>query len=176
MKKLLAAAAIVATTAPTGMMAPASAHDGATGIVEERMHAMKKMGKAVRSLKGMMKDEAPYDADTVRAQAKTIQLHAGKTMTEQFPEGSLQEPTHARAEIWSDWDRFSRLATRLETLASGLELAAGNGLTMEGKIGDGMNADAPDANALGQMPAVDVYRMLVQTCSSCHREFRARKP
>nr|WP_321982711.1 cytochrome c [uncultured Cohaesibacter sp.] len=186
MKKSLAAVAVLATTAPVVMASSALAHDGATGIVETRMHAMKEMGKAVRSLKGMMEDESSYDAETVRTQAKIIKLHAGEAMNEQFPEGSLEEPTHAKPEIWSDWDRFSDLSSQLETLAGSLELAAENGLMMGGQgsmmmKGDGhmagmMGKGAPDLEMLGQMPADGVFTMLVKTCSSCHLEFRARKP
>lgn len=186
MKKSLAAVAILTMTMPAVMTSAVLAHDGATGIVETRMHAMKTMGKAVRSLKGTMQDESSYDAETVRTQAKIIKLHAGEAMNEQFPEGSLQEPTHAKPEIWSNWDRFSDLASQLETLAGGLELAAENGLMMGGQSSMMMNGDghmagmmgkgAPDLEALGQMPADGVFTMLVKTCSSCHLEFRARKP
>lgn len=186
MKKSLAAAAVLATTAPMVMASSALAHDGATGIVEERMHAMKEMGKAVRTLKNMMEDESSYDAKAVRAQAEIIKLHAGKKMTRQFPEGSLQNPTHAKPEIWSDWDRFSELSSQLETLAGGLELAADNGLMMEGHGSMMMNGDghmdgmmgngAPALEVLREMPADGVFTMLVKTCSSCHLEFRARKP
>ncbi|WP_319497858.1 cytochrome c [uncultured Cohaesibacter sp.] len=185
MRKSLAVAAALTAVAPTSIALQASAHEGATGIVETRMHAMKKMGKATRSLKDMMADKDSYSADDVRKQAKIIKLHAGRKLTKQFPEGSLQEPTHAKPEIWTDWDRFSQLANQLENLASGLELAADNGLMMEGRgsmmngkahMSGRMGSSTPDPNVLGQMPADGVYSMLVETCAACHSAFRARKP
>nr|WP_321462959.1 cytochrome c [uncultured Cohaesibacter sp.] len=178
MKRMFAVAAVMTVAAPVGVAPPVSAHEGATGIVETRMHAMKKIGKAVRNLKGMMADEDDYDADLVREQAKIIRLHAGKKMTQQFPEGSLQNPTHAKAEIWSDWDRFSELAHQLKDLASGLELAADNGLMQEGQshMEDMMSNGSPSLDALGQMPADGLVTMMIETCSDCHRAFRARKP
>lgn len=185
MRNLIAIAAV--TTAATAIIdtPTASAHDGATGIVETRMHAMKKMGEAVRGIKGMLSEQDSYNAKGVRKQAKAIKQHAGKAMLKQFPKGSLQKPTHAKAEIWSDWDRFSQLAKRLETLANGLEMAAGNGLMMAGKASmmngqgsmEGMRTkSALSIEAIGQMPADGVFAMVVETCSTCHREFRARKP
>ena len=187
MKKTLAVAAVLSAAMPSAIAPPAQAHKGATGIVEQRMHAMKSMGKAVRALKGLMEDEEGYDADAVREQAEIIKLKAGKAMTDQFPEGSLQEPTHAKAEIWSDWERFAELANRLETLSGGLELAADNGIMMsgnglmmdgEGHMGNGAMDQGmyQDMDQFGQMPADRLFSMMVETCSVCHREFRSRKP
>ncbi|WP_316860993.1 cytochrome c [uncultured Cohaesibacter sp.] len=178
MKTYLVVAAALAVVPPIVGSLPVSAHQGATGIVETRMHAMKTIGEAVRHLKVMMADEDDYNADSVREQAKIIRLHAGKKMTQQFPEGSLQDPTHAKAEIWSDWDRFFQLAHRLKDLASGLELAADNGLMLEGQshMEDMMSNGSPSPDALGQMPADGLVTMMIETCSACHRSFRARKP
>ena len=47
MKKTFLFAATLLLTAPLALGPRAHAHDGATGIVEERMHSMKEMGKAV---------------------------------------------------------------------------------------------------------------------------------
>ncbi|WP_319529061.1 cytochrome c [uncultured Cohaesibacter sp.] len=183
MKKTFAvAAAVLSATGPIAMAPQVAAHDGATGIVETRMHAMKTMGKAVRSLKGMIETGESYDANKVREQAKIIRMHAGKAMTKQFPEGSLDEPTHAKPEIWSDWDRFAQLADQLNTYAEGLALAAGNEPTMGGTMMEGqgpmasmMTSGLHDAAELGQMPPDGVFAMMVDTCRSCHMDFRSRK-
>ncbi|WP_193175433.1 c-type cytochrome [Oricola nitratireducens] len=117
-------------------VAAAYAHGGATGIVKERMEAMESMGDVVKKLSAVMRGETEYDAAAVKAGAETIRKHAGKAITELFPEGSAGGPSEAKPDIWSNWDEFSALAGQLETLAGGLEAAAGNGL-MHGGRGPG---------------------------------------
>lgn len=165
-------------------IAAAFAHGGATGIVKERMDAMSAMSQAAKSMGSMMRGNVTYDADTVRAAAAEIKAHAGSAMTQLFPAESDGMPSEARAEIWSDWDRFSELAMRLEVLAIGLEAAAENGVDMAGGNHAGgamgsqsmMAADAMsvDRQALAAMPANAVFNMVAQTCSACHAEFRLK--
>lgn len=191
------AGAMVAATVVT-----AFAHSGATGIVKKRMDAMSDMGKATESLTKIMRGKQAYDAETVRTHAATIRSHAGTALIELFPEGSDGHPSEALPAIWSDWDRFSDLAQRLETLAAGLEAAAPNGLMADGEMpaddmgsmmgtdggdimkdggsmmGNGMmdggmmGDEMPDPKMLTQMPADAVFNMMAQTCSSCHTDFR----
>lgn len=176
----------------------ALAHGGATGIVKERMDAMKAMGEAVKSLSAMMRGETEYDPSEVRANAQTIESHAGEALTSLFPEGSTDAPSEAKPEIWSDWETFEDEANRLRELASGLSAAAENGLMMErdgsmssmmgtsnsGIMGDsssmmsgqsmmGSGTSVPSGSAMASMPADGVFTMLAQTCSSCHTRFRA---
>lgn len=103
------------------------AHSGATGVVKERMDAMKSMGKAVKAIKPMMTGEAAYDADAVRKAARTIADQAGDDMTALFPEGSDEAPSEVLPTVWSDQERFEDLADALQKAALGLEKAAGNG-------------------------------------------------
>lgn len=179
--KLFLVASVVSIVAVTA----AFAHGGATGIVKERMDAMIALGKAAKSLSSMMRGQDDYDAGTVRAAAAEIEAHAGDAMTKLFPEGSEGMPSEARAEIWSDWNTFSELAMRLETLAVGLQAAAGNGVEMTngGSTSQGatggrsmMGAGAMQLNpqALAAMPAGAVFNMVAQTCSACHAEFRLK--
>ncbi|MEZ5877565.1 MAG: cytochrome c [Tepidamorphaceae bacterium] len=77
--------------------ATAFAHGGATGIVKERMDAMGDMGDVVKRLSAMMRGETAYDADAVKAGAKTIRSHAGSTMTGLFPEGERASPVRGKA-------------------------------------------------------------------------------
>ncbi|TLP41911.1 cytochrome c [Cohaesibacter sp. CAU 1516] len=203
MKKLFVTAA-VALSVSASIVLPVSvlAHGGATGEIKERMDAMSSMGKAVKVLKDIMQGKTDYDADAVRKQAAIIKSHAGDALTDGFPEGSLKMPSEAKAEIWTDWEKFSQLASQLETFATGLEGAADNGLMMGKNAGSGMGAmmgkgagsmmgkQAPmmgsgmgTANAadhitperLAQMPAEGVFTMMVQVCSACHTDYRAEK-
>ena len=183
-----------------GVSAAAFAHSGATGVVKERMGAMKSMGEAIKRIKPMMSGETAYDAAAVREAAQAIAEEAGKTMTGRFPEGSTDHPSEVLPRTWEEWERFVRLADQLETAANGLALAAGNGRHAEdhmmsgqsgmmgdtsgmmggqsGMMGGGMmtgNGAFPDgmtAERIGQMPADGAFMMVTQTCSACHDRYR----
>lgn len=199
MKRTTFLAAIVVT----GTAATAFAHSGATGIVKERMVAMKAMGDAVKTVTPMMQGEAEYEAEVMREAARTFQEHSGEAMTELFPEGSNEAPSEAKDLIWSDWERFEDLARQLDVYADGLEGAAGNGITGGGNMGtgsmmggssgmgsgsmmggssmmgsgSGMMGDAAtgmmSAEDIAQMPADAAFNMTAQVCSACHSRFRA---
>ena len=181
-------------------VAVAFAHGGATGIVKERMEAMEAMGKAVKKTAAMLRGEAAYDAAIVRETATIIKAHSGAALTKLFPKGTGGGASEARADIWTDWETFKALASRLGVLGDGLLKAADNGpgaampgASMMGTggmmgaspmMGSGpmMNSgpmmgsgDMPSADMLAQMPASGVFTMVVQTCSSCHTQFRLEK-
>jgi len=104
------------------------AHSGATGVVKERMEAMKSMGAAVKALKPMMSGEAAYDVEAVRKAAREIAAQSGDNMTALFPDGSDDAPSEVLPTVWTDRERFEYLADALEQAALGLEQAADNGL------------------------------------------------
>jgi cytochrome c556 len=108
--------------------AAALAHGGATGIVKERMDAMGAMGDAMKSLTSIMRGETDYDAETVRKGAEVIQSHSGEALTKLFPEHSIEGPSEAKPEIWSNWQEFETLADQLDLFAAALGKAADNGL------------------------------------------------
>ncbi len=176
------------------------AHGGATGIVKERMDAMGDMKDSMKEVSDMFKGKAPYDANKVRTAAEVIKGHSGNALTKLFPEGSLQHPTEAKAVIWDEWDRFSKLADHLETLSEGLANAAENKDTpteQKGMMGNsemmmgGGNMMGSDhmmgnssmmgghmvhtAEEYGKMPVEMVFKMVTDNCSSCHTRFRKEK-
>ena len=174
----------------SGLSTLALAHSGATGIVKERMDGMKAMSEVVKSLSAMMRGDTTYDPETVRKGAAVIRSHAGKGLTNLFPEGSQKHGSEAKPEIWSNWQMFSEFASQLEVYAEGLEVAAGNGLMANGgghmmqngqsgmMGGSGMMGSASgimNADQLAQMPADGVFNMVAQTCSACHSRFRVEK-
>ena len=183
--------AITAGILIAGTTVAALAHGGATGIVKERMDAMLAMGKAVKTVTPMMSGAAEYDADKLRAAARTFQKHSGQAMTDQFPEGSGGMPSMAKAAVWEDWDSFSELAEQLGTYARGLEMAAENGVGTPGGMGSGTmmggssmmgngtmmggTAGAMSAEAVGAMSANAAFNMTTQVCSACHSRFRAKE-
>ena len=126
----------LATIAALSIGAAALAHNGATGIVLEWMQGMSVMKDALKTLTPIMRGQVDYDAAAVRAAAEAIGTHAGDNLTALFPEDGSREKSYARDAIWTDWEGFSDLATRLETLSRGLEAAADNGLAAGGDARD----------------------------------------
>ncbi|WP_071675636.1 c-type cytochrome [Nioella nitratireducens] len=172
----------------------AASHEGATGIVRDRMDGMVAMRDAVRDLTPMMQGQAEYDREAVIAAAAVIERHAGNTMTALFPEGSDDDASYARAEIWQDWQAFEAMAMRLELVAGALAEAAdsppgsdlpgqmdnssmmGGGSGMMGGGSSMMGGDAgPDAAMLAQMPVDRVFAVVAQACSACHTQFRTER-
>ena len=169
------------------------AHGGATGIVKERMDAMGDMKDSMKEVSDMFKGKVPYDANKVRTAAEVIKGHSGNALTKLFPEGSLQHPTEAKAVIWKEWNRFTKLANHLETLSEGLANAAENKSTpteQKGMMG-GSNMMGSDhmmgnssmmgghmvhtAEEYGKMPVEMVFKMVTDNCSSCHTRYRKEK-
>lgn len=136
----------------------ALAHGGATGIVKERMDQMGSVSKAMKSIGAMMKGAEPYDAERVRMLAAGIGQMGGDRLTGLFPEGSMDAPTEARAEIWTDWERFQQQATEMETVANALADQAGQ----------------PRSKADPQSPDA-LFLALGATCKACHQDFRIKK-
>ena len=133
----------------------AIAHEGAHGVVKERMDGMKAIGQQVKVMVPMMKGALPYDPDAVEKSAGIIESHAGEKLTKLFPEGSDGEPSEALPEIWEDWSKFTDLASQLETRAAELKTVAANQGSEDAFKGALVN--------------------VLKTCKSCHNDFREKK-
>lgn len=94
--------AIPALAAALISCAVAYAHNGATGIVKQRMDAMGVLAKATKSLAETVPGRVPYDAKLVRHNAKQIRQHAGESLTNLYPADSLMKPSEASQTIWSE--------------------------------------------------------------------------
>ncbi|CAN7508633.1 c-type cytochrome [Devosia sp. LjRoot3] len=101
----------------------ASGHNGATGIIGERMMGMMMLSEQIKALAPVAEAPTSSDAETVIAAAEMIAMHAGPAMTELFPEGSVGAPSEARPEIWERWQEFSAYADQLGVLGEELGLA-----------------------------------------------------
>ena len=167
----LIGAALLAISSITATIA--LAHSGATGIVKERMDGMKAMTEGLKSLVPMIKKERPYDPQTVRDVATVLQTHAGQNMLELFPEGSLQMPTEARPEIWTNWEDFSRQAMRLSVMAQGLALSAETGLAAPGSAQVTITG-ATTAQEIGALPVPVVLNAIGENCLACHTDYRIK--
>lgn len=127
------------------------AHEDATGIVGERMSAMKEIAVEMKALAGMLKAPETLDHRRVVKVAETVALHA-EAIPGLFPEGSIQLPSEASDAIWTDWDRFVSLSVDLQTAALELGAAA--------ETGAEPTELKPDFNAIAE------------TCKACHTDFR----
>lgn len=86
----------------------AAAHEGATGIVLERMKAMEDTAAQAKTIDQALKAAAPDIAD-IRTRAECLHAHA-HDMTGMFPQGSDRGYTFAGPEIWTSRGDFERLA------------------------------------------------------------------
>ena len=165
------------------------AHGGATGVVKERMELMKEMKESMKDLSSMFKGEVTYDPALVKQASEVLQATSGEELTRLFPENSLHDPSEAKPEIWTKWKRFQSMADDLNTYSAALAEAAGNvadstmdpptdmmgGTDMMMGSADGMMGGSEGKMDLGNMPAERVFKLVADTCSSCHTKFRVEK-
>jgi cytochrome c556 len=119
---------ILGAIALSSLGAAAMAHNGANGVVMERMMSMSAMRDAMKGLAPMMQGQTPYDEWAVRDAAATLQSHAGNNMARLFPDEPIPASSYAKPEIWSDWARFEALSKELQRYSEALDAAAVNGL------------------------------------------------
>ncbi len=157
------------------------AHEGATGIVKERMMAMEGVGKAMKEIKAMLRGQVAYDGQGLAVLARRIRDHSGAALTRLFPEDSLRHPSKASPQVWQRWELFETLARDLGTSAEALAVAAEESAAKarpshvpETSTQQQAMASADDAGA----PAVELpmaeFEGLVRSCAACHREFRIK--
>jgi cytochrome c556 len=144
------------------LLAPASAcaiaslalaHEGATGVVKERMDLMKGQAKQMKLIGEMAKGKKPFDAPKAAHAARDINIST-KKIPELFPKGTDKPPSEALPEIWEDWDQFKgdadKAAKAAETLATTLEQTPSDGWK-------------------------EAFKKLIDACKSCHQSFRAEE-
>jgi len=131
--------------------APAAlAHESATGIVKERMDAMKSMAQRVKRMRTRIK--AGGDLTKVGADARGIAEVVGK-VPPLFPPGSTQHPSEASEKIWRDFADFEQ---RAKAVADAARRLAGT--------------DAGDVKAVAAR-LVD----LTKACGACHEKYRVKR-
>ena len=125
------------------------AHQGATGIVKERMDAFKASQTHLQSAVNAAK------ADNFDETQKLARLLAdwGTKMPEFFPAGSDTMPSEAAPTIWSDPEGFKRAATHFAEAAN--QLAAASAAKNKGAV----------FASIKQVGA---------SCKSCHRVYRQK--
>ena len=95
---------------------PAHAHSGATGIVKERMEAMKSIGGEMKAVGGMFQGKVEFNTMRIEKAAGVIHDHASK-IEKLFPKGSDHKPTRALPEVWKDKVEFDAIAMEMAKAA-----------------------------------------------------------
>ena len=126
---------------------PLLAHEGAKGIVKERMDKFKMSKKLMQTIHKSIQNE---DFAIIEKSA-TILYNWSKEMIKYFPEGSDGAPSEASTDIWLDPDGFKKVVNNFE-LAS-LKL-----------INKSKEKDFDKT--------VESFRSLAGTCKGCHQKFR----
>ena len=123
------------------------AHEGATGIIKERMDKFKMSKSLMRKInKGLQND----DFVIIEKSAQTL-LNWSKEMSNYFPEDSDKPPSEASSDIWLDPEGFKIAIKNFESAS--LELVA-----------QSQNKDFD--------LTVNSFRSLAKTCKGCHQKFR----
>lgn len=146
----LLGARIGASAALAAFAASAVAHEGATGVVKQRMDQMKEMGQAARRINARLKDGR--DPAGIQADAERIRSGAAR-MPPLFPAGTGGGHSEAKASVWQRWPEFVQAAKALEREAEKLRDIAG-------------------ASAMPEV--AKQFRSMSGTCSACHDPFRAK--
>ncbi len=126
-------------------------HEGATGIVKERMDDMKKIARTMKRINDRLKSKRNFaeivpDANEIRS--------AAARMPSLFPAASRDGHTEATASVWQRWPDFVAAARLLEQEAEKLASAAGAG--QEALIGA-------------------QFRSVARACSGCHDDFKLKR-
>lgn len=127
---------------------PASnAHQGASGIVKERMDRFTEAKNQLQQIKKALRGD---DFASVQGTASSLRDWA-RIMPDYFPEGSGSAPSEASPRIWEEFGAFKAAAKNHE-----------NAATMLMEV-----AEAGDKDA-----SIAAFKTLAGTCSSCHKQFR----
>ena len=132
---------------------PISAHEGATGVVKERMDLMISIGKTMKALSSMVRPPAQFEQQDLADAAGQLSLKSERMLT-LFPEGSMTPRSEASAEIWARPAEFAAIAKALDNEARKL-------------IDVSRNGSREDLAAQ--------FRAIGKTCSDCHKSFRTKK-
>jgi cytochrome c556 len=148
--------AVLIASLALGSLFDVSAHDGATGLVKERMEGMKSISRAGKVLSGMAKGKQDLDPQQARTLALKIRTHALR-IPKLFPGTAHSQAgsgTEASPAIWERWPEFEELAQQLADASGDLASAAGNADTAEFR---------------------DHFSAVTESCRTCHKSFRIKK-
>lgn len=150
-RRILATSAL-AVVASLAVQIGAGAHQGAQGVILERMTLMEDFGTSMQVMSDMFKARTPYDPETLARQSATLSS-LSKRIPRLFPSGTNRKPSEATPAIWRDWQEFEQL-TRELTVQS--------------------NVLAEQAGTLSAKDARRQFARIAKTCTACHKKFRLK--
>lgn len=128
----------------------ALAHEGATGIVAERMTVMKEMANSMKTIGQML--NGAVDLDPTVAQSR--RRHCMKTamnLPSSFKTAPMDHATRALPAVWNQPSEFQAKMNEFDSSVKALVAAA----------------------AAGRIQALErSFKDVGQACSSCHERFR----
>ena len=127
-----------------------SSHEGATGIIKERMDNFKSSQKKLKQIKNSLNKP---DFETIQNLSKELE-NWGSEMVNFFPKDSMasvSNKSQASNDIWNNFDQFKQLAYNFEK--------ASNNLHQISKNKDSQNLK-------------EAFYKLAGTCSACHKSFK----
>ncbi len=130
----------------------AQAHDGATGIIKERMKVMKFIAQNTKMIAPYAMGSSEMNFKAVEGAAMQISMAAQNVMAK-FPKGSTSEESEAKPNIWENWDEFLDMLTTLSADAAKLSVIAKN------------NEDG----------VMEQFGKMTGNCKSCHTKYRQKK-
>ena len=126
---------------------PARAHQGATGIVKERMDNFSEANRQMRQIRSALgENDMPQIAEISAAMLKWA-----NNMADAFPEGSDKAPSEAAPAIWTDPAGFQSAIDLYQEALSALNAAA--------LAGDNAVVAAQ-------------FSKTGESCKNCHRSYR----
>jgi cytochrome c556 len=135
----------------------ALAHTGATGIVKERMSAMKALGRQSKTVTAMFRGKTDFDKSKLSTAADLFVQH-GEQMLSQFPDtphSRTGKTTEALPKIWDDWAGFTEAVDEFIARSESLQQTI---------------ATTDDQKLLRES-----FTLATKSCSGCHKVFRQPK-
>ena len=129
------------------------AHEGATGVVKERMESMKSVAQSMKRINKALRSNSNVDRAAIKREAAAITRRA-REFPQKFPAGSEGGVSEAKPEVWQNPVDFSAKSMALATAAERLSSAAGTGSLKELSAG---------------------FSGIGKTCGACHRVYRMKK-
>ncbi len=121
-------------------------------VIEQRQNLMKNNQEQVRTLSGMARGQAPFNAATAQAAFQRLEQNARQTPA-LFPAGSHQGKTAALPVIWERKADFDARAAKLE-----------------------QDAKAVQASITDQASLQAAVQRVGQNCGGCHETYRRKEP
>ena len=121
-------------------------------VIEQRKNLMKNNQEQVRTLSGIARGQAPFNAATTQAAFQRLEQNARQTPT-LFPAGSHQGKTAALPVIWERKADFDSRAAKLE-----------------------QDARTVQASVTDQASLQAAVQRVGQNCGGCHETYRRKEP